>query len=352
MSGNGLMTYDDVKKLLGKGRSHLLLGNGFSIACDPIFKYESLYEIAKTKGLNPRAITIFEHIGSNNFERVLKLIEDMRWMVGVYHLATDEIRDQIGEDLENVKKTLIEALAETHPSHTGQLDDAHKEACADFLEPYHNIFTTNYDLLLYWVELYALQRLQGRDGFANDIDEPDAPYCVFSEHIGGNKGIFFIHGALHLYAIEGQVRKHTWSKSTVPLIQNMRNSLNEGQHPLFIAEGDGQKKLEQILDNGYLYYCLDKLARIESELVVFGLSFGHSESHIVDALARSKAPRIFVGLYGDPKNDHNKAIKRNVERIKMRRAQFQARKKRRDEEDLLTEFYDASTVSVWDELKR
>jgi hypothetical protein len=37
-------------------RNHLLLGNGFSIACDPIFKYEKLFEHAKMSGLSQEAI--------------------------------------------------------------------------------------------------------------------------------------------------------------------------------------------------------------------------------------------------------------------------------------------------------
>lgn len=36
---SGLLTYDDVRKQLAGKTAHLLLGNGFSIACNPIFSY-------------------------------------------------------------------------------------------------------------------------------------------------------------------------------------------------------------------------------------------------------------------------------------------------------------------------
>lgn len=340
------MNYSDVVLELGSGRSHLLLGNGFSIACDPIFSYPSLYAIAKKKGLNKRIEKIFEKLGTNNFEGVMRLIGNLGWLADVYKLRSKAVHKEIKDDLEIVKKSLIEALAETHPTHTGQLSDEKKEACAKFLMPYHNIFTTNYDLLLYWVELYALDRLQGRDGFADDLDESDAPYCVFSEHVGDNRGVFFIHGALHLFSVEGEVRKHTWSKTSIPLISNIKASLNAGQYPLFVAEGSSKQKLEQILNNGYLSYCLGKLERIANGLVAFGVSFGESDDHIAEAIACGKVEILYVGLHGDPKSSNNRAIKRRLKALEEKRKRFLDKKKRRSSL-LEIKYFDAATAPAW-----
>jgi len=346
MPGSDMMSYGDVVAELGAGRSHLLLGNGFSIACDPIFSYPSLYAIAKKKGLNERIEKIFKKLGTNNFEGVMRLIGNLEWLADVYKLGSRAVHKEIKGDLEIVKKSLIEALADTHPAHTGRLPDEKKELCTKFLMPYHNIFTINYDLLLYWVELYALARLQGRDGFADDIDDSDADYCFFSEHLGDNKGIFFIHGALHLFCVDGEVRKHTWSKTSVPLISNIKVNLNAGQYPLFVAEGNSKQKLEQILNNGYLSYCLGKLERITNKLVVFGVSFGESDDHIADAIACGKVDTLYVGLCGGPKTANNRAIKRRLKLLEEKRKRFLDKKKR--QAGLLEiKYFDATTASVW-----
>lgn len=52
-------------------KRHLLLGNGFSIACRPqIFLYGKLYENADFSKLSPTAKLAFEALGTQDFERV------------------------------------------------------------------------------------------------------------------------------------------------------------------------------------------------------------------------------------------------------------------------------------------
>ena len=51
----------DYQAVLGKlpATKHLLLGNGFSIACDPIFDYGNLFEYVKQKGLSKSDAMLF-----------------------------------------------------------------------------------------------------------------------------------------------------------------------------------------------------------------------------------------------------------------------------------------------------
>jgi hypothetical protein len=349
MSADELLTYSQIREKIGSGRSHLLLGNGFSISCDKRFLYGRLFDFAKQNGLTERVLGVFERLGTNNFEGVMRLLEDADWLARHYGLVPGALETQsyMREDLQSVKNALVAALALTHLEHTGKVADERKSRCAKFLEPYHNIFTTNYDLLLYWVEMHALEVLQGRDGFDYDIEEPEADYVVFSEHVGGEKGIFFIHGALHLHVVNGQVRKHTWSRTQVPLIQSIRKALDEGQYPLFVAEGLPERKLEQIQRSGYLSYCLGKLERIEKSLVVYGLSFGQSDRHIANVIADNRELRsLYVGLYGDPNNELNLDVKKNVQAIRERRTAMIEAKRARHTLDV--HFYDAASASVWD----
>jgi hypothetical protein len=352
MSQTSLLSYQQVKDELSSGRSHLLLGNGFSIACDKLFNYGSLFDFAKVNGLTERVLGVFDRLGTNNFEGVMRLLEDTDWAARYYGLIPEK-PDPVSAmivDLLSVKNALVEALALTHLEHTHKVEGERKTCCAEFLNPYHNIFTTNYDLLLYWVEMHAHKLLQGRDGFDFDIDDPEASYVVFSEHLGDKKGIFFLHGALHLYVVNGEVRKHTWSRTQVPLIQNIRESLNVGQYPLFVAEGLAEKKLEQIQRSGYLSYCLGKLERINNALVVFGLSFGESDRHIANVIADNKGlKKLYVGLYGAPDSPQNSEIKRNVAKIQRRRNNLI--KARRASSALDAIYYNAASASVWDKSK-
>lgn len=338
-------SYESLLSKLGGRRKHLLLGNGFSIACDPIFKYNRLYDAAVASGLSARAQKVFERLGTNNFEGVMRLLDDSHWVAETYELIRVGNSAML-EDVEIVKKTLVEAVAKSHIEHTGKLASEKKAAALQFFTPYWNIFTTNYDLLAYWVIMHAEGGPAWKDGFRADEDDPDTPYVVFAERLGGQQGIFFIHGALHLYVANGELRKHTWIRTGKPLTQLIQEGLAGKQYPLFVAEGTPEGKLEQIQRTGYLWYCLDKLSRVEGPLVVFGHALGESDQHIADAISDNlKLPTLALGLFGDPKSSANQAIYTAASKMKARREQLVTKHGRGQALDVL--FYDSATAPVW-----
>lgn len=270
-----LISYEQVSANLGR-TAHLLLGNGFSVACDPIFRYTSLYESALAAGLSTRAQQVFQRLGTNNFEGVMRLLEDTDWVATTYGLLKAGLSSEMLADVEVVKRTLIEAVASSHLSNTSSVSDEKKARAREFFSPFQTIFTTNYDLLAYWVCMSA-RKVAFQDGFREDEEAPDAPYVVFAERLGRNRGLLYLHGALHLHLAAGELRKHCWSRTLKPLTQLIKAGLDAGHYPLFVAEGSAAQKLEQIQRVGYLWYCLDKLARIESPLVVFGHALGPSD---------------------------------------------------------------------------
>ena len=343
-----VLAYPEMVNTFGKERVHLLLGNGFSIGCDDKFGYDKLFRHAKEHGLTPTALAVFERLGTNNFEGVMKLLEDTSWIVEEYKLLPRASSpNPFDNDLSVVKSALISAITETHLDNSGKVADNRKHNCANFLSKYHNIFSTNYDLLLYWVEMSELSRLQAKDGFRASVDDPNEQYVVFSEHVGGDKGIFFIHGALHLYTVKGEVRKHCWSRTNQSLIAQIAASLEAGEYPLIVAEGLAEKKIEQISRSGYLSYCLGKLERIENRLVVLGLSFGESDRHIAKVVAHNKKlRRISVGLFGSQDSPGNLEIQRNVRLMQLERKRLIAENKFPFELDV--DFFDSASACVWD----
>lgn len=231
---NKLISYSEVLQRLPESK-HLLLGNGFSIGCDPVFNYPDLFKFATANGLSETVVKVFRHFGTNNFEGVMRTLEDMKWVTRAYGFVQKKGMPTLDSELLSIKNALVSAVAKTHLPFPSAIAEERKKRCAAFLEPYKNVFTTNYDLILYWVSMFAHQTLQTRDGFRSCADDPDAEYLVFREHVRGAKGVLFIHGALHLYVVGGEVRKHSWTRSNKRLIELVKDGLENGQYPLFVG---------------------------------------------------------------------------------------------------------------------
>lgn len=344
-----LLEYNDVLNEVPQTK-HLLLGNGFSIACDKKFEYPNLFEYVKKTGLSTHVLKVFEYIGTNNFEGVMRLLEDSKWIARHYGLKSIKgTKASISNDLTALKKSLVSAIAKTHLPNPGNISEERKNKCVTFLEPFQNVFTTNYDLLLYWVANHGQDRLKEQDGFRASTDEPSAEHLVFSEHLGQNKGILFLHGALHLYIENGETRKHSWVRSNKSLIELIKAGLEKGQYPLFVAEGKAEKKMAQIQRSGYLFYCLGKFERIASPLVVYGLSFGENDQHIINAIADNRdLDRVFIGLHGRIDSRINKQIMHAGNWMIKRRKDYIASNKGRRAKELDIKYFNSKTAPVWD----
>jgi Domain of unknown function (DUF4917) len=184
-----------------------------------------------------------------------------------------------------------------------------------------NVFTTNYDLLLYWVTMEGIsnKQLSLEDGFRSSVDEPKADYVVFSDHLGSKNGLFYLHGALHLFEHAGDVRKHCWKRSGVSITDNVIRSLKENNFPLFVSEGDSTRKLETIQRSGYLSYCFQKLQRLGATLVISGSALGESDDHILRAIGDANYDTVWLGVYGDHLSDGAKRMELVATKLQDRR---------------------------------
>lgn len=343
-----VVTYKEVLSQLNpKERHHLLIGNGFSIGCDPRFSYRNLYEAAKARGLGDRAQAVFEKLGTNNFEAVMRLLDDGHWLALNYGLVKDG-KSELANDLELIKNTLLTSIAETHPDHTGAIDANRKKAAANFFEPYHSVFSTNYDLLPVWINMIS-DPPPFEDGFRADPGNATAPSLVFSEPIGGARGIYFIHGALHLFMGAGGLRKHCWGRSKKRLTELVREGLAVGRYPLFVAEGHSVKKMEQIQASGYLSYCYGKFGRIEKRLITFGFSFGDSDQHVCDQIVgNEKITSLYVGVYSTAGKYPREVLERVTGMADQRRKNLlSSNEKYREKHQLDVVFFDSASAAVW-----
>ena len=231
---------------------------------------------------------IFE--GSPNFERALGDLLTAIRVSDVYGIDTGPLFDRYLE----IQKALGEAVRAVHinrDSVPGQT----RQAIRNVLRGFEWIFTTNYDLLLYWAIAYGGRFLPFIDHFrwANrcEFDPERAPVYVT------DVPIYFLHGALHLVVDgEGAVFK---------LRRNMETLLDQfGQpmkgdpeaRPLLVTEGSSRDKLEVIENNEYLAHALETLRENDLDTVVFGSALGFEDAHISDALSENAKRTIAVSM--------------------------------------------------------
>jgi hypothetical protein len=213
-----------------------------------------------------------------------------------------------------LKSALIDAVKALHPEHVFTVPEAASKSCATFLRRFLDsggkLFTSNYDLLLYWV-LMRNQIPNAIDGFGLDLLNPDEGIPPedqeWSELRWGKyrdtQTVHYLHGALPLFDAGVDIEKEVYDAQNY-LLQKISGRMDQGDYPIFVTAGDGREKLTQIMHNRYLTHCYEALMAIEGSLVAFGFNFGDYDHHIIDAVnvaARQKIPNklwsIYIGVY-------------------------------------------------------
>jgi Domain of unknown function (DUF4917) len=193
-----------------QGNRHLLLGNGFSMACrEDSFAYGNLFDEADFSALQVSAQSLFGLFGTADFERV---IEALRVSASVLALYDDDLTgaiEQLKRDADCLKEVLAEVLARRHPDNVASIEDEEYESAKRFLAKFAgNVYTVNYDLLLYWTLMHdAGPKIPRGDGFHSDPEEEDAQWVIWDGYEDYRQRIFFLHGGLHLYDAGSQLRR-------------------------------------------------------------------------------------------------------------------------------------------------
>jgi len=173
-----IFSYADVLAELEAGR-HLLLGNGFSIACRPdLFRYDTLFNRADFSEL-ARARASFDVLGTTNFETVIRAISSFALLASVYAPGDEAALANATADANALREVLVSAVADSHPERPHFLAAGEYLKCRQFLRGYRSINTLNYDLLLYWTLMQdelGDQEIPCDDGFRKPADDPDADY--------------------------------------------------------------------------------------------------------------------------------------------------------------------------------
>ena len=341
------MSFDEVVKMLRhkKRTMSLLMGNGFSIAYDKeIFSYNALYDFLSSKD-DQLLSKLFGAVKTRNFELVMQQLDVTIALLDAFD-ADDELKDQIRLAADRLRTSLLQSIKELHPEHVYKIPDDKCAACQSFLHMFlegnGQVFTTNYDLLLYWI-MMRQQQDKHIDGFGKELlnpveaakgDEPD-----WSDLFWGpnqvKQNIHYLHGALHLFDVGSDVIKEQYGGSAY-LLENIAARLDQGNYPIFVTAGNGDEKLEHIRHNQYLSFCYDRLCELEGSLVTFGFNFGPYDEHLIEAINKAakrgakvtdKLWSIYIGTYSEEDEKHIESIK----------SRFQ----------LKVHTFDAKTANVW-----
>jgi len=342
-----LQSYDDVVSYLEKKRrsKHLLLGNGFSMAYDPnIFSYTALNKFIDE--LDDELLRkLFEIINTKNFEIVMQQLDNFVEIAKAFS-SDNTLIQKIKKANTTLKQSLINAVKSLHPEHVFKIPDSNSSACAKFLSKYlqseGNVFTTNYDILLYWVLMRntVSNSIDGFGRYAEEtgeyIPEDDLEYSelTWGKH-KEKQNIHYLHGALPLFDTGIEIVKEEYDGQHF-LLENINKRVEQKEYPIFITAGDGQQKLAHIMHNKYLTFCYEKLSSIEGSLISFGFNFGEYDDHIIEAInvaakhgkpSGNKLFSIYIGVYSD-------AGKKHIESIK---SKFKCK----------VNLYDTKTANVW-----
>ena len=336
-------------------KRHLLLGNGFSIACRPdIFTYGSLFEQANFSSA-PRLQDIFKSAGTTDFEHVIKLLDDASHIVPVYSPNDPDIATMMASDSDKLKDILIKTVATNHPEFPGIISDVKFIACRKFLAHFlgndnknGKVYTLNYDLLLYWTllqdnvdRLDETIKLETDDGFGRDEQTPNE-YVVWKGESSHYQRVHYLHGALHLFDSGVQLQKYTWKNTNIRLLEQARDAMNNGHFPLFVAEGRSEQKLAKIKHSAYLYHSYKSFStqmnQRDDALFVFGHSLSQNDQHIMDKIAQGKFSHIYVGIHRNQSASDNRKIIDAVTDMARQRS---------DDNSLEVAFFDAASARVW-----
>ncbi len=376
-----VLSFDEALEKSQETTRNLLLGNGFSLAYDKeLFHYDSLYDRAKSKieSVPPSLSSLFDEYGCD-FEIIIKMLQQASKVVELYKDSGGELSRSISSRAEIIKAVLIETIIEQNPETVNLVIKEKLLACIDFLSHFlkswskdgddknyrnrkaGNVFTFNYDLMLYWTLMQAhydgnvndaadnLIFLDTNDGFGRDPSGSEKILWLLGGNSQGEQRVFYLHGALHLYSHGHEVEKLKWSSKNGALLEQAKERINNNSFPVFVAEGNSPAKLKKIKSNEYLDSSYNKfiacVKKEEHSLFVHGHSFSENDDHVIERIAFGCLPYLYISIYGDPESDDNKRIIAKANSL----AETRTRERREfgAPRPLKVRFYDAESAKVW-----
>lgn len=296
-----LATWEEVTAKYDKW-SGLLLGNGLSRHVWSNFAYPLLFDKARQDdspgGLTAADRSLFAALATKNFERVLAELASAIRMAE----ALGENAQPYLDRYQSVQVALGAAVQSVHVNYSG-IPRPTLEAIGKVLQEQEYVFTTSYDLIVYW-SMHAVGYSGLCDCFwsdKNSFDPANSDVPIY------RTPVYFLHGALHLVVMGSGLTRKLVHRNLRTLLDQFGRPLEGDRQarPLLITEGSSQHKLQGIEGNDYLAHALDQLGRCDLPLVVFGSDLGEQDQHLVEALNRNPDRPIAVSIRREGKTEND-----------------------------------------------
>ena len=217
-----MLTFQEALDILDEGEvPSIIIANGFSQSWkDDIFNYSNLYSQADFGGRGEVIQSLFEQLGTYDFEAVSKYLSATVLVMRTYHFD-EALMNRVEEDREILKTALIAAISRTHPDLPSEITDTEYVSVRTFLSGFRKIFSVNYDLLFYWARNKPHldpQHYSTDDGFRRGgvwVGEDT------------NQQIYFLHGGLHIYDEGRCIKKHSCTDEGITIIEQVRDNLRK-----------------------------------------------------------------------------------------------------------------------------
>jgi hypothetical protein len=275
----------------------LLLGNGLSINVWEPFKYKELYDHAQRGAvLADEDRRLFAE--TPNFERVLGDV-----------LTAIRVNECVGVDsaplyrcYQNIQLALGHAVRSVHVNRD-RVPVVTRKKIREEMAKFEWVFTTSYDLLVYWA-----MACEGRFDPFVDLFMGSGRLEFDPERTrvrAGSVPVYFLHGALHL-VVGGSGTTWKLRRTALDTLLDQFGEPIAGDpqaRPLLVTEGSAADKLDAIDDNEYLSHALEQLSERDLPVVVFGSGLGGQDSHIIDALSENPDRPVAISMLPGPKKE-------------------------------------------------
>jgi hypothetical protein len=272
LNAEGIRQWDWIKEQFTE--CPLLLGNGFSLNFSSRLLYRNLYE-KYIENCPEDVKKLFKEFKSTNFEIILEHLESTERVCNA--LGIDHKR--ISKNKELIKQGLIDSINRIHPT-PDEIENDKIKLVAEQIKEFDQVFTTNYDLFLYYL---ILESKKFGDYFYMPYFEDKRFKRFKTGDILNKNHIYYLHGALFVF--EKSVDTIKIKRDDNWLIEVITKEIAEDNYPVFISEGTSEMKLKGIQSNNYLTYCFRELKENKNKnLVIYGQSLSDQDLHIVNAI--------------------------------------------------------------------
>jgi len=239
----------------------------------------------------------FRALGSTNFEFLLEALDEAIRVNAAFSLTTDVLNAARTE----LRDGLIATIQRVHPRRD-ELNLDKLRAASETLDSFGDVFTLNYDAILYHVIMVSLDRHQAtpairpyNDRFYHEIDG-DWLQFMTEQTIKKYKHVFYVHGAVFIFKhahLDVKIRR-TDDKD---LIGRIGEFIRDGQTPLFVSEGKPEDKVLAISRSDCLRLANERLCAPRTRLVAYGVSLSAQDKHVADAIRESNPGEVAVSVH-------------------------------------------------------